>query len=353
MLNPLIVIVISFAISLFALPLIIHYSNKKNIVAIPGRRRIHKRITPSLGGVGIFAGFAISYSFSVTSSVSPEIKWIISFVTGIFILGIVDDIFHLSAIKKLIGQLLIIGGFIFLSDIRIQSFYGLFGSTDLPYVFSLAISIIAMVIIINSFNLIDGLDGLASVVALLSSFSLAVWFYLIGENEFTVLLLALFGSVSAFLIFNWEPSSIFMGDTGSLVIGMILAIAIMEFLNTNSELPDDNIYKFDAPIATALCFIIVPLVDTARIIILRLYKKQSPFKPDKNHIHHTIVKLGMSHSQTVLILGSIHILFIALAVFFRNLPDVALLPLVTVIAAMFCIFLDKKILRRLSLKEAE
>ncbi len=343
----LLVIISSFIISLIITPLVIIYSIKKGLFVSPGRRRIHKRVTPSLGGIGIFFGFLVASLFSVDLYNSQEVQCVLIFTTLIFALGIIDDLLHLSALKKLIPQLLIIIAFIFLTDIRLSSFYGIIGHRELPYIVSLLVTLTAMVIIINSLNLIDGLDGLAGIISLISSFCFASWFLLTGNIGYSYLLFALFGSISAFILFNWEPSKIFMGDTGSLVIGMVLSFAAIKFINVNYELKD-NQYHFEGSITTAICFLSVPLIDTIRIIILRGYKRQSPLKPDKNHIHHAFLRVGASHSQTSLLLGLTHIVFIIIAIIFRNQKDIILLPFVICLSVVLCIILNKKVLKRLT-----
>ena len=161
------------------------------------------------------------------------------------------------------------------------------------------------------------------------------------------------GAVFAFLIFNWEPSEVFMGDTGALVIGMMLAILAIHFMDVNNNLFNGSPYKFKAAIGTAACFIIIPLVDTLRIVILRLSKRQSPFKPDKSHIHHAIMRLGMSHAQTTIILGIIQIIFICLSVIFNGFSDFEVLIGVVIISVVLSITLDRLIMSRLIPKETE
>jgi UDP-N-acetylmuramyl pentapeptide phosphotransferase/UDP-N-acetylglucosamine-1-phosphate transferase len=346
----LLVIISSFFISLIITPIVIYYTVKKGLFVVPGRRKIHKRITPSLGGIGIFLGFLTASLFAIDLSSTPEIRYVLLLVFLIFTLGIVDDLFALSAKKKLIGQVLIVSALIVITDVRLVSFYGLFGTATLPYVASVLLTLGVMIIIINSLNLIDGLDGLAGIISIVSSFSFGSWFFLTGNFSYSLLLFALFGGIVAFIIFNWEPSKIFMGDTGSLVIGMILSVAAIKFININFESGASR-YSFEGSITTAICFLSIPLIDTARIIILRTYKRQSPLRPDKNHIHHIFIKLGMSHSQSSLLLGFIHIAYVMLAVLFRDFPDIILLPGFVIFSTILCLSLDRKILKRLEIRE--
>ena len=156
------------------------------------------------------------------------------------------------------------------------------------------------------------------------------------------------GGIFAFLIFNWEPSEVFMGDTGALVIGMMLAILAIHFININYSLPAMTPYKFNGSVGTAACIIIIPLVDTLRIVILRISKGQSPFAPDKSHVHHAIMRLGMSHSQTTLTLGGVQILYIVLAITFHKFGDIYVLSGLLVLSFLLSVTLDRLIISRLS-----
>lgn len=341
----------SFVISFLIVPVIIKYSLKKNLLDIPGRRKIHKKVTPSMGGIAIFCGFFISSLIWIDFSMWSEIKFILVALFVIFFIGVRDDLVPLRAVLKLIGQILAASLLIFLFDLRLGSLYGIFGVTDLPDGVSYILTIFTIIIITNSFNLIDGLDGLAGSIAIIALFCLGAWFYLIGDSTFAILSYTMLGAILAFLIFNWEPSEVFMGDTGALVIGMLLAILAIHFINVNYALPIDSPYKFMSSIGTAACILIIPLVDTSRIIMLRLLKGKSPFKPDKSHIHHAIMRLGKTHSQTTLILAGVHIFYVAMAVIIRDLTDRYVLLTVVGLAIGLSVTLDRLILKRLDVKE--
>jgi UDP-GlcNAc:undecaprenyl-phosphate GlcNAc-1-phosphate transferase len=337
----------SFVISFLIVPVIIKYSLRKNLVDIPGRRKIHKKVTPSMGGIAIFCGFFISTLIWVDLSSWFRIKFILVALFVIFFIGVRDDLVPLRAFVKLIGQIMAVCLLIFLSDLRLRSLYGLFGVYELPVTISYVITIFTIIAITNSFNLIDGLDGLAGTVASIALICFGLWFHLVGDQIFAILCFTMLGAIFAFLIFNWEPSEVFMGDTGALVIGMTLAVLAIHFINTNYDLPEEAAFKFQSSIATAACFIMIPLVDTGRIIILRLLKRQSPFKPDKSHIHHAIMRLGKSHSQTTLILGGAQVFFVVIAIIFRDTNDLRLLGGIVLLSALLSVFLDRLILKKL------
>jgi UDP-GlcNAc:undecaprenyl-phosphate/decaprenyl-phosphate GlcNAc-1-phosphate transferase len=342
----------SFVIAFLIIPVIIKYSLKKNLVDIPGRRKIHKKITPSMGGIAIFGGFFISTLIWLEFQYWGYIRFILVSLFVIFFIGVRDDLVPLRPMLKLIGQIFSAGLLIFLFDLRLHSMYGVFGIYELPEIISYTITIFTIIVITNSFNLIDGLDGLAGTIASTSLLAFGVWFFLVGDIVFAILAFSMLGAILAFLIFNWDPSEIFMGDTGALVIGLLLAIMVIQFINTNFNLPADAPYKFTASIATGACFIIIPLVDTMRIVILRLIKGQSPFKPDKSHIHHAIMRLGKTHSQTTIILGITQVVFILLAIVFRQYYESWLILGLVILSVILSLTLDRLIIRKLDAKDS-
>lgn len=341
----------SFVIAFLVVPVIIKFSLNKNLVDVPGRRKIHKKITPSLGGVAIFLGFFISSLIWVDLHSWVNIKFILVALFVIFFIGVRDDLVPLRWMMKLMGQIMAASLLIFLFDLRISSLYGLFGIHQLPLAVSIILTYFTIIVITNSFNLIDGLDGLAGIIGIISLLGFGVWFYLIDDTIFSILSFAMLGSIFAFLIFNWEPSEIFMGDTGALVIGMLLATFTIRFIETNFNLPLLNPYKFKASVGSAACFIVIPLIDTLRIFILRATKRQSPFRPDKSHIHHSIMRLGFSHSETALILAGTQITYISAAIILRSYSDKYILTGLLVFSFILSIALDRLMLRKLSVKE--
>jgi UDP-GlcNAc:undecaprenyl-phosphate GlcNAc-1-phosphate transferase len=341
----------SFSIAFLIVPIIVKYSLRKNYVDVPGRRKIHKKITPSLGGVAIFIGFMLSIIIWLDIELSNPVKYLISALLLVFLIGIRDDLKPLHWSIKLCGQILAATLVIFLFDIRIRSFHGLIGIYDVPDFISYATTYFTIIVITNSYNLIDGIDGLAGTLSAISLAAFGIWFQMVGNHVFATLAFAMLGGVISFLIFNWEPSEIFMGDTGALVVGLLISILSIQFIEVNDSLPKSNPNEFEASIGTAICFIVVPLIDTLRIFLLRAFKLQSPFKPDKSHIHHTLVRLGLNHRKSTIILGSVQLTFLLLAIAWRNLPDSYLVSIIIMIALILSILLDKFILNKLSDRE--
>ncbi len=337
----------SFVICFLIIPVIIKYSLEKNLVDIPGRRKIHKKITPSMGGIAIFIGFIIAALIWMDIPQWKETRYLLIALCIVFFIGVRDDLVPLRPFMKLLGQIVAALIIITLFDLRLKSFYGILGFYDIPLVLSYAITLFTIIVITNSFNLIDGLDGLAGTIAGIALLAFGVSFFLAGDTVFAVLSFSLLGAVIAFLFFNWDPSEIFMGDTGALVIGMILAILSIRFIDVQHNLPPENPYKFTASIAGAVSFIIIPLADTLRIFILRTIRGQSPFTPDKSHIHHSIMRLGFSHGRTTIILGCTQLFFIILCVLLRGFNDNYVLAGVILLSTLLSVLLDRALTNKL------
>jgi UDP-GlcNAc:undecaprenyl-phosphate/decaprenyl-phosphate GlcNAc-1-phosphate transferase len=344
--NHIIVGITSFTLAFLMLPVIIRFLNRFEIVVKPGRRNIHKEATPSFGGFPIFVSFLLASLIWVPLTEWKNIKFILLAQSIIVVFGLRDDLFPLRPIYKLAGQFLAALVVVFLADVRIGSLYGFLGVNEIPEGISYVITLVALIGITNAFNLIDGLDGLAGSIATLVFLTFGVWFYLVGDTFYAMLALALVGAILAFLIFNWQPSKIFMGDTGSLFLGLTLAMFTIHFMRVNDFLPESSAYRFSSTIGVAACIIIVPLVDTLRIIVLRLLRGQSPFAPDKSHIHHSMMRLGMTHSEATLILVGVNAGFISLAVIFNRFGDLILLPGVIALSSLLSVVLDRQIIKR-------
>lgn len=343
--------VTAFIFSFLMLPVIIKYSLQKNLVDIPGRRKIHKKITPSLGGIAIFVGFFVSVIIWVDFSQLSEIKFLLVPLFIVFIIGVRDDLVPLRAYIKLLGQIVAIAFLIFFFNERLTGFYGVLTLHELPTGISYLLTLATIIVVTNAFNLIDGLDGLAGTISSIALLFFGVWFYLAGDFIFSIMAFSMLGAILAFLIFNWEPSEIFMGDTGALVIGLMLSVMTIHFINHNSQLSQEDPLRFTASVATAACIIIIPLIDTVRIIILRLSKGKSPLKPDKSHIHHAIMRLGMTHSQSTIILAIVHVVYICLAIVASNIGENWVLLGLLLFSITLSVILDRLILKRKGIKD--
>lgn len=251
-----------------------------------------------------------------------------------FIIGLRDDILALNPKQKLVSQFLPVCVLVVLGKTLLQSTYGLGGQFIFPEPVSIGLTIFVLIILTNAYNLIDGLDGLAGAIGFICLLFFGFWFYQIGDTSLSIISFLFSGSLLAFLFFNWQPSRIFMGDTGALMIGFLLSYLTIHFINQNAALPLDHLARFESSVSTAVCIMIIPIFDTLRVIILRLRKGQSPFRADRNHIHHQFLNLGYSHAKAVLIIGTINIFFILLAWLLKTQGDWLILSLVIAICLL-------------------
>jgi len=335
-------------ITAFAIPSIIRVSKLKHLFDVPDERKHHKEVIPTLGGMAIFAGMLFAVTFWTDQVQIVELQYIIASLLILFFIGIKDDLVNLRASKKLIGQ--IIAGIILvhMAEIRLTTFYGMFGIRDLPLWFSYFFSVFTCVVITNAFNLIDGIDGLAGTLGIIGAFTFGLWYHYLGMSQYTILCSALIGSLLAFLWFNKTPAKIFMGDTGSMLIGFIMSLLAMKFIESVRVLPREHAYKIlSVPVFTCTV-LIVPLFDTLRVFIIRMSKGKSPFHPDRNHIHHILIDLGFSHLQGTVSLGAFTILMILLIFFLQGLRGELLLAIILIIPILLTSLLSSLRKKKLS-----
>ncbi len=323
MLDILLTASVSFIISFLAVPVVLQIAEQKKLYDVPDERKVHALPVPSLGGVGIFGGFLLASLLSIQGYANPEFQYFFAAALVIFFLGLKDDLLVLSASKKFIGQVIAASILIHLGGIRLDSMHGLFGFDKVSEGFGLALSYLTVIVVINSFNLIDGVDGLASSLGVFTTLIFGSYFFIIGEQSYALLAFAMAGSLMAFLIFNHHPAKIFMGDSGSLMIGLVNAILVIKFINVAHQ--PYVTFPIDSAAAVGFSILIVPLLDTLRVFSIRIYNGNSPFTPDRNHVHHLLLEKGFGHRAITFICLSVNAGFVALAYFGRNLGPTSLL----------------------------
>lgn len=315
-----------FIFTTFLFPVFIKILQKKKILESPGRRKIHKSSTPSLGGVPIFVGFVLALFLWFPLQGFFEFKYFFGALLLMFILGLRDDLVPLRPMHKLINQIIPALMVIFLFGLQVTNLSGLVGVDTIPYYLGASLTVLGILFITNSFNLIDGIDGLAAVIGLVSILFFGIWFNYVELPLLAILSFTFGGAILAFLFYNWEPSRIFMGDTGALTLGFFISFIAVLFVKHNGLLELGSEYRFNAPISTAICVLIIPLFDSSRVFILRILRGQGPFTPDKSHIHHILVRMGLSHAESVMLLLGFNLVFVAGALLGRDLTENQLLP---------------------------
>lgn len=318
--------VLSFALVFLSIPTILRVAESKNLFDEPNKRNVHKIKIPTLGGLAIFLGFLFTYSLFAEWFSFTQIPFLIPALLIIFSIGIKDDIMVTAPMVKLFGQILAAFIIIGWGGLRITSLHGFLG-LDLNPLTGFGLTLVIFVFIVNGLNLIDGIDGLASITGIISTISFSIWFFINDSFHIPVFSAALIGALLAFSYYNVFSKSqkIFMGDTGSLLLGFLLAVVAIKFAEFNK--PETNQllkYSMNSAPAVVLGILIVPIIDTTRIFVYRLSKGKSPFTADKNHIHHRMLTLGFTHLQISLIIGTVNVLFVILAFSLRNVGVIKL-----------------------------
>ena len=305
--------IIAFLLGVFIVPFVIDWSQKEGLVDQPNERKIHKAPISRLGGVAIWLSTMLTFLFLVLLSYYPYGSLLSGILLGgslMFLLGLIDDIYNLDAKFKLIIQLSI-ATIVYLLGVKIDIIFNPFGEAINLGVFSYPITILWIVGISNAVNFIDGVDGLAGSVITVNSIALALVAVAMTPAQPITALIAfiLAGSMLAFLTFNFNPAKIFMGDSGALFSGFLLA-----------TLSIAGVMK-GATLAILLPFLVlaVPIMDITYSSLRRIMKGTSPFVADAEHIHHKLLKAGFSQKKTVAILTSVAIVGGAIATYFTGI----------------------------------
>ncbi|MBP8725295.1 MAG: undecaprenyl/decaprenyl-phosphate alpha-N-acetylglucosaminyl 1-phosphate transferase [Saprospiraceae bacterium] len=314
----------AFIATYLIIPSIISIAKIKRLTDEPDERRAHKRSIPTLGGIGIFAGVLFSIVLWTPFELFGNLQYILCAFIVIFLIGAKDDIIPLTPYKKMIGLILAALILVFQANIRITSFYGIFSIEELPFAWSVAVSLFTILVIVNAFNLIDGINALSGSMGILIASAYGAWFYLADQVVLSIISFALVGSLIAFLKFNLTPAKIFMGDTGSLLIGMICSILTIRFIEHASSSANPAVHAQAAP-AVAIGILFLPLFDMLRVFVVRLLSGHSPFSPDRRHIHHLLVDSGLNHLQSTILLVGVNSLVILFVLQAQEWGNVALI----------------------------
>lgn len=303
----------SFLLTYFTIPRIIGVVEYKKLLDEPNNRSSHKKITPTLGGVAFYFTLILTFFFLNPYDELDIIIQVLPGLTILFIFGLKDDLVVLSPLAKLIAQVVAVAFVLSNSEILITNLNGFLGIYEIPIYLSYIITGFIMITIINAYNLIDGIDGLAASIGIVISLIYGLIFIYLDYDFFVLLCLSVIAMLIAFLRYNLSKSQkIFMGDTGSLIIGFIISVFTINFLSFRTpELENLPVVVENLPFI-AFSILIIPLFDTFRVFAIRMFNKKSPFSPDRNHMHHILIDLGLSHFKTSLILSVANILFVTI-----------------------------------------
>ena len=295
---------LAVVLSIYFVPTIRKLALAKKITDSPSARKSHTTEVPVLGGVAVY--LAAAFSMFIIAFVFPSrIEAIDFFLLGfgsmlLLFVGVLDDIVGLKPMTKLILQLVVCFVLIHNAPLYITNMYGLFGFSEIPYIPSLLLSVFVYVVFVNMLNLIDGIDGLASGISVVA-FSFFAYVGFVEADYYNMLVsMAGMGCLIPFMYYNmFSDRKIFLGDNGSLVMGIILGYLCLDFISVTNN-SSDQLFGGNKIIVLMSVFS-YPLVDTLRVFVVRILRKKSPFSADKNHIHHHLLRLGLSHRKATLV----------------------------------------------------
>jgi UDP-GlcNAc:undecaprenyl-phosphate/decaprenyl-phosphate GlcNAc-1-phosphate transferase len=294
-----------------SIPSIIKVANQKHLYDEPNEdRKFHSTKIPTLGGIALFAGITIAFTLFYKPNSPFPIASLITAMVLLFFTGIKDDIIPLSPYKKFIAQLLATAIIIGKSDISLTGLYGVMGIYEFPENwewFGKFATGFTIILIINAFNLIDGINGLAAGIGIIVCIAFGIAFYYQQQWNWVCLAAATVGALVGFLRYNLLNAKIFMGDTGALLVGLISAIFAIQFIENHKNI--GILEGGKAPIL-AISILIIPLFDTLRVFMIRIFSRKSPFAGDRNHLHHALLDLGCSHLKASLLLFMFNIVVI-------------------------------------------
>ena len=343
----------AFTTAMVVMPPLIKLIRRFRLFDVPDLRKEHQSPIPTMGGIASFAGMAAGCIlwFQFNRNI-----FVISFffsMTVLFLTGIMDDLRNTPARYKLAIQIAV-ASLIAFSGARISSFDGLFGIYNLPLPVQYTMTLLTITGITNAFNLIDGIDGLAGGMGFMSLIILGVFLTLSGDTPDAIIAFALSGGLLGFLYYNFNPARIFMGDTGSLVLGFVISVLCIRLIQQNTGTSPHLLPH--APVFV-LSIVAIPVFDTLRVFGLRIRQGKSPFTPDKNHIHHLLTNNGWSHHITSKIICGVHAILLLTGYFLKEVSDaMGIVILLLLIATTVWIFGRLKLTgqpKELSISEAK
>jgi len=302
------------AITWFLLDITRKASLKLKLFAIPNERSSHDKLIPTTGGIALSISWLfLTFLFVASNEINSNSELFLYVLGGIImtIVGFYDDIKEMRSSLKLLMQIFVFFIISFAENSLINSFHGLFGIYELSYIQSMIFSLFVFIVIINAVNLVDGIDGLSSTITLL--YLVITTFYCFKNDYYFFGLLASFcSSLIVFIFFNYSKSKkIFLGDTGSLGLGFTVALITLGWLNSDHQLANKLPLNHSLFLVLMLCY---PLLDVIRVFTIRTFKGKSFMSPDRNHIHHKLIDIGLSHKIAVFI-----ILFIQTTILLFNI----------------------------------
>ncbi len=302
--------VLSLAVTTIVFPFVLRYARRHKIVDNPDTRKLHRLPVPVMGGVAVYAGILAGCLAMALLVSGASIRWSIMAMTTMLLFGVWDDIKNLPAILRLIMQFGIVGAYMGLTGHYITDFYGLFGIHEISLWIGIPLSLVAGVGTINSINMIDGVDGYSSGYGIMASVSFATVFLAVNQEVWASLGVIVASALLPFFMHNvfGVKSKMFIGDGGTMMLGFLMTIFELGALSlrSGSKLEEQGV----GLIAMTLAILCIPVFDTLRVMIVRMIRGRSPFKPDKSHLHHLFIDMGFSHLGAAVVILSMNFVVI-------------------------------------------
>ncbi|MBQ7947758.1 MAG: undecaprenyl/decaprenyl-phosphate alpha-N-acetylglucosaminyl 1-phosphate transferase [Bacteroidaceae bacterium] len=303
--------IIAFFATLWIHPKILRIAILKNLVDNPDARKLQRNPVPVMGGLAVFFGIVAGLCSSQIAFFSPGVFVLMAAMTIMLYTGTIDDILDLTPRTRFIIEIVVVAFIMLVNNSGINHFWGLWGIDFIPVWIAGPLTIFAAVGIINAINLIDGVNGLSSGFCFMASVMFAIMLYISGNTHMTILAVTAAGAIIPFFLHNvfGNTTKMFIGDGGTLVIGTMMSMFVVSILKGSSlsaNLANDGM----GLIPFTLAVLAVPVFDTLRVMSTRILKKQSPFHPDKTHLHHMFIELGFSHIGTTVSILTLNFLII-------------------------------------------
>ena len=341
-------LMVSCAISLYTVKKIIFIADHRKIYDIPDDvRKFHGVNIPSLGGIGIFIGYIVTAAFFMFQDTNGW-NYVMASTVLLFFTGVYDDLMNMNPTKKLLLQLIASALTVYCTNIRLVSFEGIFGMWELPYWVSVGFTTIACMFFINVFNFIDGIDGLACSLAVFYLLLFSVFLALTGQVKLACIAISLAGATGGLFYYNVSPARIYMGDTGSMVLGFsIFFLGILTIGSYNSagdisgRLPMFNLHGNATMIIIVFSTLFLPVYDAFRVFAIRISRGVSPLRADRSHLHYYLLDAGFSHNASVVILVGANVLLTITGLLMTQINAVLILAILVVEATTVVLITDR------------
>lgn len=313
----------TFVVTYYLIPKVLWVSKERNLTTSINERSAHSVAVPSFGGVAFYITLILVLSILQSMRLTFVGNHLIAAITILFMVGLKDDLVISTARVKLIGQITAALFLIFSPELALTNLYGFLGIYEIHVLAGLLLKLVIVISLINAYNLIDGIDGLGAITGIIISGVYSWVFYGTGQPYYVLVSVSVAGVLAAFLRYNFSSrKKMFMGDSGSLIIGLILAFLTLKHLVMEPDAPlMEQGYNPGNRLLFLGCVLFIPVFDTLRVIIIRKINGTSPFSADRNHAHHVLLDLGLSHFRASISFGLLNVLIISIYFYFSNKLD--------------------------------